>query len=618
MRGDASEAGPAAENGQGARRDEQISSAIDAQLRAIYSALPVGVAFVTPDLRYERVNTALARMNGRPVEAHLGRTVSEVLGEQARPVEELAREAIRRAAPVEAEFVRPAPEAPHEERYFEATYFPVLAPAEGETGELLGVGAVVRDVTQRRLQDFDREQLLRDALIARAQAEAAHVRAEAARHETEAALAEAEAQRSAAELARRRTAVLATVTHRMAASLDYEETLREVVSSAVPFLADWGLVSVLEPGGRLRLLGFAHRDPERERLVSEFAARYEPGGRSSLLQAIKTGRPVLATEVEPEQLESLSGDPDSLALALRLGVCQYGTWPIPSPDGRVIGTLSLVIGDAARRFSDDDLLVAGTVATRAGLHLTNARLYTERSEIARTLQASLMPRELPAVPGLEIASAFVAAGRENAVGGDFYDVFASGEGVWTAILGDVTGKGAGAAAVTATARHTLRAAALLDDRPASNLRLLNRVLVSDSGARAFCTIVYARLCPGPGGLTIRLVHAGHPPALVLRGSGQVETITGGRGPLVGVFPDPEFPEAKLELSAGSVLLLYTDGVTEARPSDVRLGEASLVSTLESMWGRPAREVAEAVRDGALELQEGVARDDLAVLAVRVL
>ncbi len=327
---------------------------------------------------------------------------------------------------------------------------------------------------------------------------------------------------------------------------------------------------------------------------------------------------MLATDVGAEQLAALTGDPDALALALRLGVRHFGTWPIPSPDGTVIGTLSLVIGDSERRFSEEDLLIAGTVATRAGLHLTNARLYTERSEIARTLQASLMPRELPRVPGVELAAAFVAAGRENVVGGDFYDVFASGDGIWTAILGDVAGKGAAAAAVTATARHTLRAAALLDGRPGRNLALLNRVLQADSEDRAFCTIVYAQLRPGPGRLSARVVHAGHPPALVLGHDGEVEAITAGRGPLVGVYAEPTFPEAEVELSTGAVLLLYTDGVTEARPRDVPLGEASLVSTLKAMHGQSARAVAEAVKDHALDLQDGPPRDDVAVLVLRVL
>jgi serine phosphatase RsbU (regulator of sigma subunit) len=332
---------------------------------------------------------------------------------------------------------------------------------------------------------------------------------------------------------------------------------------------------------------------------------------------LKTGEPELIADVTPARLAAIAQTSEQAELLERLGIRHFGTWPIPSPQGEVIGALSLILGDSGRRFSDDDLVLAQTVATRAGLHITNARLYTERSQIAQTLQASLLPRELPEIPGIELASVFLPAGDQNMVGGDFFDVFKSGDGVWSAILGDVSGKGAKAAAITAAARHTLRAAALIDPQPAANLALLNRVLIADLAVPEFCTIVYARLCPGRDKLTARLANGGHPAALVLRDSGIVEEVSAGRGPLVGIVPDAEFQDTELELGPGDLLLLYTDGVTEVRTSDIALGERELVSTLAAQRGRSAHDVAEAIKRSALGLQGGVARDDIAVLAIRV-
>jgi len=584
----------------------EATGEVYAQLRSLYSALPVGVAFITPDMRYAHVNEALAQVNGRTVEEHLGRTMHEVLGEHGADAERLTREVIARGAPMELELGLRTPASPDEERFYEATYFPVFAADDG----LLGVGSVMRDVTDRHALEQDREGLLRDALTARAQAQAAQIRAEAAREE-------AEAERGVALSARRRASFLATVTRRMAESMDYEATLREVVSSAVPYIADWCLITLVEPGGRLRPLAFAHSDPEREQLAAEFARAYKPGRALSVTEVLETGAPEVVADVAPARLGAISENAEHVELLERLGIRHFGTWPIPSPQGEVIGALSLILGDSGRRFSDDDLVLAQTLATRAGLHITNARLYTERSEIAQTLQASLLPRELPEVPGIEVASVFLPAGDQNMVGGDFFDVFESGDGVWTAILGDVSGKGAKAAAITAAARHTLRAAALVDPQPAANLALLNRVLAADLAVSEFCTIVDARLCPGRDALTVRLANGGHPAALVLRDSGSVEEVSAGRGPLVGILPDAKFEDTELELGPGELLLLYTDGVTEVRTSDIALGERELVSTLAAQRGRSAGDVAEAIKRGALGLQSGVARDDIAVLAIRV-
>ena len=166
----------------------QRSAFVDAELRALYSALPVGVAFLSPDLRYQRVNETLARMNGRPVDAHLGASLEEILGEHAPMLRAALTDVMQRRRAVELELSAALPHEPADVRALEATYFPVV---DGG-GELLGVGGVVRDVTDRHRLELEESRLLREALLARAQAEAAGVRTDDAREEAERARAEAE------------------------------------------------------------------------------------------------------------------------------------------------------------------------------------------------------------------------------------------------------------------------------------------------------------------------------------------------------------------------------------------------------------------------------------------
>src|SRR5579875_742287 len=582
----------------------------EAELDALYCALPYGVALLTPDLRYRSVNPALAKLHGLPAEEHVGRTVAEIAGAETSEAERLTREVLSCGRPIERQLAL-RPPAAGGERLLDVSCFPVYR----DRHRLLGVGAVVRDVTERHRGQAERDALLREALVARAHAQAAVVRNQAAREESEAALQEAERERARAEAAHRRASFLATVTQRLASSMDYRETLREVVSSAVPYIADWCLVTLVAPAHQLEVLGFAHGDPARERLAEEFAAGYEPHERSTLGRVLRSGRPEVLTDLTVEQLTELVSDPRQLELLQRLGACHFGTWPIPDQRGGVLGTLSLVLDESGRRFSDEDLELAEVLATRAGLHLSNARLYAERSEVAHTLQASLLPRELPSIPGVELASAFLPAGDQTIVGGDFFDVFRSADRDWTAILGDVSGKGARAAAITAAARHTLRTAAVVNSDPAANLELLNRMLLGDLGIPEFCTAVCARLRPRTGRLGVTLAFGGHPPALVLRACGRVEPVPGGRGPLIGMFAEAEFEDTELELEPGDLLLLYTDGVTDFRQAGGR-GELELAATLAAQRGRSAAQVVDAVTESALALQGGAPRDDIALLAIR--
>ncbi len=581
---------------------ERRAALVDAELRALVAAAPLGVAFLDVGLRYRRVNETLARMNGSSVQEHLGASVAEVLGSEIGAILGPAlQRVIDEREPLELEATDP-----RTGNSYAAIYFPVV-----ERDRVLGIGGVVRDVTERHELEQEQARLLREALLARARSEAAQVRADDAREEAEHARAEAERGRA-------RIGFLSRAGREMARSLDWEATLRAVVRSAVPAIADWCALTIVEPRGSLRTVAVAHADPEREELGWELVRRYpgNPAAAGGSGNVIRSGELELIEDITDEGLASIATDEEHLRLLRSLNVRHSAIVPLRAPGG-AIGTLTFLLGDSGRRFHAEDLTLISSLAARAALHIQNARLYSERTHIAKTLQAGLRPRALPEVPGAEIAARFLAAGDENDVGGDFYDVFLTGDGVWTAIIGDVSGKGPEAAAVTALARHTLRTASMLHDDPAANLALLDRVMVADADIQDFCTVFYARMCPGDGGsVDLRYANGGHPAPLVLRADGTVEAVEDGRGPLVGALTGGTFTEATLRLQPGDLLLMYTDGVTEVRVSESGFGDRELRRVLAEHAGGSADEVVEAVARHAVDVQGGHPRDDIAVLAIR--
>jgi serine phosphatase RsbU (regulator of sigma subunit) len=458
--------------------------------------------------------------------------------------------------------------------------------------------------------------LLRDALVARADAEAAEVRADSAREEAERARLEAERAREEAELGRSRLAVLSEAGRQMAMSIDWESTVQAVVRSAVPAVADWTSLTMLEPTGELRIIAVSHRDPERERLAWKFIARHppDPSAKSGTANVIRTGELEVVEDLSPDVIRAAAEDPEHLRLLENLNVRHYVIAPLRTPDG-VIGALTFVLGDSGRSFEPSDMQLINSLAARAALHIQNSRLYTERVRVVEMLQSGLRPSALPAIPGVELAAGFLPARSELDVGGDFYDVFPSDDGSWTLIIGDVSGKGAQAAAITALARHTLRTASFLVPDPAANLALLNRALVADA-TEDFATVFCARVRHENGGLHCRFANGGHLPPLVLRRDGRLEEVEGGHGPLLGPFTDAEYHAATLRLEPGDLLLMYTDGVTEVRRRDVGRGERELRATVAASGGRSAEEVVDAVQRRAVELLGGRPRDDMALLAMK--
>jgi PAS domain S-box-containing protein len=539
-----------------------------AQLDALFTTVPVGIAFLDAQMRYLRINDALAAINGRPVEAHLGQTVEQVLGEPARPVIEILRRVIDTREPLIEE--EHSLELPDGERHFITSFTPVL----GLEGHLLGVGVTVIDVTERRrLLVEEREARLRADFLAQAGA-------------------------------------------MLDSSLDYEETLANVTQIAVPEVADWCGISILDDAGVLREVAAAHPDPAKREVGRELRERYppDPDGTTGAVGVIRSGQVEFVPEVTDEMLVAAIHDPDQLRLVRALGLESVIIAPLRARD-RSLGTLTLANAESGRVFDQDDVQLAVELARRAGVAIENARLYTERSRIAHTLQARLLPERLPEIDGLEIAARYRAAGELNEVGGDFYDVFERADGTWALVVGDVSGKGAEAAAVTALGRYTLRAVAR-DGSPAAGLTRLNEAMLSD-GTAQFATVALVAVRPSENGSTaVDLALGGHLPPLVMRADGRVEAV-GRYGELLGAYADPRLTDCEIALEPGDVMLLYTDGVTEAGPRDDPVGQEGLEQLLASLNGKSPDQIVDAVERFAASAQDGDPQDDIALVAVRV-
>ncbi len=238
-------------------------------------------------------------------------------------------------------------------------------------------------------------------------------------------------------------------------------------------------------------------------------------------------------------------------------------------------------------------------------------LYRRSDHIARTLQQSLLPTAIPDIPSCEVAIRFAPAGAGDLVGGDFYDVFAVGDDQWAIVIGDVCGKGPGAAAVTAMARWTLRSLAGSPRPPADALRTLNELMLRQDLGGRFITIVYALLTVGADEAQLTVACAGHPPAIFVSNDGEPAALAA-RGDLLGIWPEIRLDQLSLRLGDGDSLVLYTDGVTDPGPGDARSPEHALrdLSTAPT-----ANALADALRDEAARAS-AVPRDDVAIVALR--
>lgn len=412
-----------------------------------------------------------------------------------------------------------------------------------------------------------------------------------------------------AELTQR---MLARAGELLSSSLDYERMLQQVAELAVPQLADWCVVSLPDGHGFIRGVAVAHVDPAKIDLARRIQERYptradEPTGPA---QVIREGTSQLIDEISDEVLTAAAHDDEHLELLRGVGLRAGLVVPMTT-GAKIVGALTLISAESGRRFDAADVTLAEELARRAGTAVENARLYEERSRIARTLQTSLLPGRLPQMPGWTAATLYRPAGDENWVGGDFYDTFAV-RGGWLAIVGDVAGHGASAAAMTGLARHTLRTAATLLDDPLDAIRTLNGALLA-VGSMSLCSVAAVLLRENEdGGARAEIICAGHPLPLLVRG-GAVRPI-GSFSPMLGAYPVDAWERTSHDLEPGDLLVMFTDGVFDTVGEGERFGEERLERTLHG-----ATDAFDAVAriDAALSAFEvGEQADDTAVLAVQ--
>jgi GAF domain-containing protein len=403
----------------------------------------------------------------------------------------------------------------------------------------------------------------------------------------------------------------------LASSLDFEETLDALARAAVPRIADWCGVDLVAEDGRLETVGVAHVDPEKVALARELRARYPPppDAESGTRKVIRTGEAEFIEEVDPALVEAAAVDADHLRLLRVLDMTSMLVVPMVAGE-RTIGTITFVTS-GGRHLAEGDRELAEELGRRAGVAVDNARLHRARSHVASTLQRSLLPPRLPVVPGIALAARFRAAGEANQVGGDFYDLFQAGES-WIVVIGDVTGKGPDAAAITSLARYTMRTAAMYETEPVAMVRRLNTALLADDEHRQMCTLACMRITPAPGtgaGVRAELVCAGHPPPYLVRADGDLEELCR-PGPLLGAFADAEWLPAGFRLERGDGVVLYTDGVTDTRGAGGRFGQRRLEEVLAGAAGQGADAIAQRLDDALLDFQRGPQRDDVALLVVQ--
>ncbi|PPK71402.1 SpoIIE family protein phosphatase [Actinokineospora auranticolor] len=391
-------------------------------------------------------------------------------------------------------------------------------------------------------------------------------------------------------------ALLAEASLRMDASLDIADTLRAVLRMVVPALADGAAIHIRQDGG-MAPIAAAHVDAQRERLLTEHLAAGRWAGQALVDGADRSG---LDDEARP------AGLPPEVGLdTMTIGVLRAR--------GRDVGLLTFFHRRGSGRRNSTRLL--RDLASRAALAIDNATLYEQRRHDVVSLQQHLLPAVLPEVPGVELAAGYNAADHTMEVGGDFYGVVDQPGGTVIALVGDVCGRGAPAAALTGLARHTLETVLAEGGSPRHALGTLNAKMLRNRISR-FLTIATATLGPvEPDGLRLETLAAGHPAPLLVRREGTVHEC-GCTGRLVGVLADLRLRSAVDLLRPGDLVVLFSDGLIEARdPDGGFFGDSELARTLGELRALPTARLVDALLTGSDRYH---VNDDVAVLAIRYL
>ncbi|WP_372337840.1 SpoIIE family protein phosphatase [Streptomyces sp. MK5] len=540
-----------------------------AALEGLFAQSPIGLALIDRELRYVRVNDALADMNGRPAAAHVGKRLREVVpGIDPAAVEALMRQVLESGRAVLDVRTGRTDADPDCDRVWSSSY----APLTDSDGEALGVIASVIDITE---------------------GQADHLRA---------------------ERARQRFALLAEAGERIGTTLDLRQAADGLAQMLVPQLADTAEVLLLEgvlapddagasAHDLLHRLATAGPTPTAPTQPAPEATHRIPPG-SVYAAVLGQGRPQTVPLPLPV-LRAVPPDPGASSFAhSTAGTARV----VPlNARGKVLG-LVITTRTRGEPFDEEDTVLIDELVTRAALNIENARLYASRHRAALTLQRSLI-KPLPAVPGLELASGYLPASSENEVGGDWLDVLALPDGRTGLIIGDVMGHGIRAAAVMGQLRTMARTLASQNVPPGRLMHHLDAA-VADLGECELATCAYAVYDRATADCLI--TRAGHPPPVLADPHRTVRFLEGTCGAPLGSPRDTPFRTEHVPLPPGSILVLYTDGLIESHDHDLDHGLRRLAHALR----RPSRTLRETRDHLIADLLPEPSHDDVAVLLAR--
>jgi serine phosphatase RsbU (regulator of sigma subunit)/PAS domain-containing protein len=376
-------------------------------------------------------------------------------------------------------------------------------------------------------------------------------------------------------------------------------------------LAAWVIVDVARGQRLRRQCAVASEDQPSAELARTVAAQVpEPG---SLPQTVHdTVSSQLITRAEDAGI--LGESPDGVPLLMLLGATSVLS--VPLSDGeRCYGALTLARHPSAGDFEIADLGLVEEIGEQLALAVTMDRKVRWHTQVAVALRHSLLPRELPAVPGVEVATTHLAATENPEVGGDFFDVYRTSSG-WGVAIGDVCGRGEGVAAASAAARHAIRVVAHSTHDPAAVLGTANQIILAEEFSGRFVTASVAHLQWRDESLEVTFGSAGHPAPLLLRPDGELRQLGGGGLPL-GIFPDVGPGQERRDLSVGDTLIFYSDGLADAHRPGQGYFDDQLPGEVAALAGLKPDQILARLQEVALEFCQGKVRDDITMLALRV-
>ncbi|MGN6780226.1 MAG: PP2C family protein-serine/threonine phosphatase [Marmoricola sp.] len=415
-----------------------------------------------------------------------------------------------------------------------------------------------------------------------------------------------------ADPAQRRADLAQAVAVELAGSLSVRRVVLKLLglmapATEAPFV-DWMVVGVLDAAyGTVTLYGGL----DQQAAVLAAVERQQHGALIDLIGSdVTESVQVTADPGVPDALDTVVPHAGLAEEVRAMRPAEVLVCPL-SARGSGVGFLLLARGQGGG-FPPEDVALAQQVASRFAMALDSARLYEDRARIATVIERSLRPAALPDLPYVALASSFRPAAEHLQVGGDFYDVHPHADGC-VVVLGDVCGKGMEAAVLTGQARQTIRTAALFDNAPTTLLATLNEVLCDERSER-FVTAVCVGVRPREdGSLDLDVATAGHPAPLVLRADGRVEEL-GVQGRLAGVTPDVAYESVPARLEPGDLMLLFSDGIYEARGSVDIYGMERLVNLVGKYAGALPHVLCEAIEREVVDHLGGLAHDDITMVA----